>query len=138
MVANGSGLPVTSVGAAHPHRPFRLPDVLMAPSMVHNLLSIHHFIADNSCSVEFDSSGLTVKDLASRRPLLRCDNTGPLYALRFSASATSSTSPSSAAFATTTSSTWHRRLGHPSRDALTQLSRSSSIPCTRAPDEHLC
>jgi hypothetical protein len=38
--------------------------------MIHNLLSIRHFIADNSCSVEFDSSGLTVKDLASWRPLL--------------------------------------------------------------------
>src|SRR6185312_975669 len=34
--------------------------------MVHNLLSIHQFTADNSCSIEFDSSGLTVKDSASR------------------------------------------------------------------------
>ena len=140
MVANGSCLPVTSVGAAHTHGSFRLPDVLVAPSMVHNLLSIRRFTADNSCSVEFDSSGLTVKDLASRRPLLRCDSTGPLYTLRFPASASSaSPSASSAAFAATTSSTtWHRRLGHPGRDALTQLSRSSDIPCTRAHDEHLC
>ena len=71
MVANGSCLPVTSVGAAGPHGFFCLPDVLVAPSMVHNLLSIRcKFTADNSCSVEFDSSGLTVKDLASWRPLL--------------------------------------------------------------------
>ena len=76
MVANGSCLPVTSVGAAGTHGSFRLPDVLVAPSMVHNLLSIRRFTADNSCSVEFDSSGLTVRDLASRRPLLRCDSTG--------------------------------------------------------------
>jgi len=84
MVANGSCLPITSVGAAGPHGSFRLPDVLVAPSMVHNLLSIHRFTADNSCSVEFDSSGLTMKDLASRRPLLRCDSTGPftLFAFR--------------------------------------------------------
>ncbi|XP_021309125.1 uncharacterized protein LOC110432670 [Sorghum bicolor] len=33
MVANGSCLPVTSVGAAGPHGSFRLPDVLVAPSM---------------------------------------------------------------------------------------------------------
>jgi hypothetical protein len=117
MVANGSCLPITSVGAAHPHGPFRLPDVLVAPSMVHNLLSIRRFIANNSCSVEFDSSDLTVKDLAFRHPLLHCDSTEPLYTLRFPASATSSTSTSSAAFATTTSTTWHRRLGHPGRDA---------------------
>ena len=37
MVANGSCLPVTSVGAADAHGSFRLPDVLVAPSMVHNL-----------------------------------------------------------------------------------------------------
>ena len=138
MVANGSCLPVTSVGAAGPHGSFRLPDVLVAPSMVHNLLSIRRFTADNSCSVEFDSSGLTVKDLASRRPLLRCDSTGPLYTLRFPASASPPSPVLSAAFATTTSTTWHRRLGHPGRDALMQLSRSSDIRCTRAHDEHLC
>jgi hypothetical protein len=58
------------VGTAGAHGSFRLPDVLVAPSMVHNLLSIRRFTVDNSCSVEFDSSGLTVKDLVSRRPLL--------------------------------------------------------------------
>ena len=141
MVANGSCLPVTSVGAADPHGSFRLPDVLVAPFMVHNLLSIRRFTADNSYYVEFDSSSLTMKDLASRRPLLRCDSTKPkpLYTLRFPASASPSSPVLSAAFATITSSTtWHRRLGHPGRDALMQLSRSSDIQCTRAHNEHLC
>jgi len=124
---------VTSVGAAGPHGSFRLPDDLVAPSVVHNLLSIRRFTADNSCSVEFDSSGLTVKDLASRRPLLRCDSTGPLYTLRFPASASPPSPVLSAAFAATTS-TRHRRLGHPGRDALMQLSRSCDIRCTRAHD----
>ena len=129
-----------SVGAAGPHGSFRLPNILVAPSMVHNFLSIRRFTADKSCSVEFDSSGLTVKDLASQRPLLRCDSTGPLYTLRFpTASSPSSPSVLSAAFTGTTSSTtWHRCLGHPRHDALTQLSRSSDIRCTRAHDEHLC
>ena len=89
MVLNASCLPVTSVGAAGPHGSFRLADIV-APSMVHNLLSIRRFTTDNSCSVEFDSSSLTVKDLASRRPLLRCDSTGPLYTLRFPSSASPS------------------------------------------------
>ena len=118
----------------------RLPNVLVAPQMVHNLLSIRQFTADNSCSIEFDSSGLTVKDSASRRPLLRCDSPGPLYTLRLPASAAPlSASSSSTAFAVTPSSTtWHRRLGHPGRDVLAQLSRSTDVPCTRAPAEHLC
>ncbi|WVZ86115.1 hypothetical protein U9M48_032949 [Paspalum notatum var. saurae] len=106
--------------------PFRLPNVLVAPHMVHNLLSIRQFTNDNSCSVEFDSSGLTVKDSATRRPLLRCDSSGPLYTLRFPPSAAPSTSPShssSAAFAITTSSTtWHRRLGHPALRLLMSIS----------------
>jgi hypothetical protein len=49
MVVNGSCLPVTSVGAAGPPGSFRIPDVLVAPSLVHNLLSIRRFTADNSC-----------------------------------------------------------------------------------------
>ena len=107
MVGNGSCLPVTSVGTAS--GPFRLPNVLVAPNIVHNLLSIRQFTTDNSCSVDFDPSGLTVKDLASRRPLLRCDSTGPFYTLRFPTSAAPPPAPSSshlsAAFATTPSFT---------------------------------
>jgi hypothetical protein len=119
----------------------RIPDVLVAPSLVHNLLSIRRFTADNSCSVEFDSSGLTVKDSATRRPLLQCDSTGPLYTLRLPhATSSSSSSPATAAVfaATTSSTTWHCRLGHPGREALMQFTRSATIPCTRSRDEHLC
>jgi hypothetical protein len=121
MVANGSCLPVTSVGAAGPPGSFRMPNVLVAPSLVHNLLSIRRFTTDNSCSVEFDSSGLTVKDSATRRPLLRCDSTDPLYTIRLPhATSSSSSSPDTTAVlaATTSSTTWHRRLGHPGCDAL--------------------
>jgi hypothetical protein len=141
MVANGSCLSVTSVGAAGPPGSFRILDVLVAPSLVHNLLSIRRFTTDNSCSIEFDSSGLNVKDSATRRPLLRCDSTGPLYTIRLPhATSSSSSSPDTTAVyaATTSSSTWHRRLGHPGRDPLMQLTRSATIPCTRSPEEHLC
>jgi len=95
MVGDGSCLHVTAVGFAPGS--FRLPNVSVAPQMVHNLLSIRQFTADNSCSIEFDSSGLTVKDSASRRPLLWCDSTGPLYTLRL---------PSSAAPLSPSSSPW--------------------------------
>ena len=78
MVGDGSCLPVTAVGSAP-----RLPHVLVAPQMVHNLISIRQFTADNSCSIEFDSSGLTVKDSASRRPLLKCDSLGPFTLFGF-------------------------------------------------------
>jgi hypothetical protein len=141
MVANSSCLPITSVGATGTPGSFRIPDVLVAPSLVHNLLSIHRFTTDNSCSIEFDSSGLTVKDSATRRPLLRCDSTDPLYTLRLlHATSSSFLSPDKAIVfaATTPSTTWHRRLGNHGRDALMQLTRSDTIPCTRSHDEHLC
>jgi hypothetical protein len=57
--------------------------------MIHNLLSIRQFTANNSCAVEFDTSGLTVKDSVSGRPLLRCDNIKALYTLRLPSSTTS-------------------------------------------------
>ena len=81
MVGDGSCLPVTAVGSAPGS--YRLLNVLVAPQMIHNLLSIRQFTADNSCSIEFDSSGLTVKDSASRRPLLRCDSPGPFTLFGF-------------------------------------------------------
>src|SRR6185312_11125639 len=59
--------------------------------------------------------------------------------LRLPASATRPSASSSSAFAVTPSSTtWHHRLGHPGRDVLAQLCRSTDVPCTRAPAEHLC
>jgi transposase InsO family protein len=72
---------------------------------------------------------------------VRLDSTGPLYTLRLPhATSSSSLSPdTAAAFAATTSSTtWHCRLGHPGHDALLQLTRSATIPCTRSLEEHLC
>jgi hypothetical protein len=63
--------------------PFRLSDVLVAPQMVHNLLSIRQFTADNSCSMEFDTSGLSVKDLATGSPLLRVTAPGPFTPFGF-------------------------------------------------------
>jgi hypothetical protein len=56
VVGNGSTLPVTSVGASVLPRPFYLNDVLVAPHITHNLLSVRRFTTDNSYSVEFDPS----------------------------------------------------------------------------------
>jgi hypothetical protein len=62
--------------------PFYLNDVLVAPHITHNLLFVRRFTTDNSCSIEFDPSGFSVKDLTTRTPLARCDSVGPLYTLR--------------------------------------------------------
>jgi hypothetical protein len=84
VVGNGSTstLLVTSVGASVLPGPFYLNDVLVAPHITYNLLSVRRFTTDNSCSIEFDPFGFFVKDLATRTPLVRCDSSGPLYTLR--------------------------------------------------------
>jgi hypothetical protein len=81
IVGNGSILPVTSVGDSVLPRPFYLNDVLVAPDLVQSLLSVRHFTIDNSCSMEFDPFGLSVKDLATWSVIVRYDSSGPLYTI---------------------------------------------------------
>jgi hypothetical protein len=135
VVGNGSTLPVTSVGVAVLLGPFYLNDVLVAPHITHNLLSVCRFTTDNSCSIEFDPSGFSVKDLATRTPLARCDSSGPLYTLQPS---TAGVSPPPVLVSTTSSTTWHRRLGHPGPDVLTKITSSLDPSCSRGHFEGLC
>jgi hypothetical protein len=82
VVGNGSTLPVTSVGASVLPGPFYLNDVLVAPHITHNLLFVRRF-TDNSCFIEFDPSGFSVKDLATRPHSLNVIALRPLHALTF-------------------------------------------------------
>jgi hypothetical protein len=61
--------------------PFYLNDVLVAPHITHNLLFVHRFTTGNFCSIEFDPFGFSVKYLATRTPLARCESSRPLYTL---------------------------------------------------------
>ena len=139
MVGDGSAIPVTSVGDSVLPDSFRLHNVLVAPTIVWNLLSVRQFTIENSCSIKFDPFGLSVKDLTSQRLLARYDSVGPLYTLRLPAASAPASPPLLHALATTASSvTWHRRLGHPGADALSKLACSSAISCTRGTHESLC
>jgi hypothetical protein len=79
IVGNGFVLPVTSLGDSVLSGPYYLNDVLLAPDLVQSLIFVCRFTTDNSCSMEFDPFGLSVKDLAIRRVLTRYDSTGLLY-----------------------------------------------------------
>jgi hypothetical protein len=148
VVGNGSTLPVTSVGASVLPGPFCLNDVLVAPGLTHPLLSVRRFTSDNQCSMEFDPWGLTIRHLPTHVVLARCDSSGPLYSLhlpttphtRVASSLALTTTTTSHALATTTTSSaiWHRCLGHPGPDVMSQLAGHSDISYTRAYSEHLC
>jgi hypothetical protein len=129
VVGNDSSLLITSVGDSVLLGPFYLNNILPALDMVQSLLSVHHFITDNWCSMEFDPFGLSVKYLTTKNVIVRSNSTSPLYTMRLPGSLT----PSSSAVAALTAvalTTWYRRLGHPGPDALSSLSWSSFIQCT--------
>ena len=60
----------------------RLNNVLIAPQLVKNLISVRALTRDNSVSVEFDPWGFSIKDLCTKMALLRCDSSGELYPLQ--------------------------------------------------------
>jgi hypothetical protein len=148
VVGNGSTLPVSSVGDSVIPGPFYLNNILLAPDIVQNLLSVHRFTTDNLCSMEFDHFGLSVKDVTTRNVIARSNSIDPLYTLRLpSSTASSHISPCAMStiaapriLAAVAMSTRHRCLGHPGPDALSSLSRSSFISCTSTTHDfcHAC
>jgi histone deacetylase 1/2 len=126
VVGNGTRLPIVATGtAALTDHPFHLHNVLVSPHIVKNLISTRKFSRDNSVSVEFDPFGFSVKDLTTRRILMRSDSSGDLYPF-FS---DGGVPPSSAL--TVTSDLWHRRLGHPSDAALSHLPLEFLSTCNK-------
>ena len=115
VVGNGNLVPVTSTGTAHLSDNLHLNNVLVAPNLIKNLISVRQFTIDNNCTVEFDPFGCSVKDLPTRSEIVRCDSSGPLYPLHLLALVLFASSPSSL---------WHQRLGHPGPEALSKLAIS--------------
>jgi hypothetical protein len=69
-VSNGHTLPVSCRGTSRlcaPTASFKLNDVLIVPSLICNLISVHRFTKNNSCTIEFDALGISVKDIPTRR-----------------------------------------------------------------------
>jgi histone deacetylase 1/2 len=128
IVGNGSTLPVSHLGHTAlrtSSRPLYLQNVLVAPDIVSNLLSVRRFTTDNQLSMEFDPFGVSVKDLHTQDLLLRCNSEGDLYPL-FSPDSSSPTN-APVAYTTTTSDLWHRRLGHPGASSAFNKTRCNKI-----------
>ncbi|GJZ23302.1 ribonuclease H-like domain-containing protein [Tanacetum coccineum] len=133
-VGDGNSIPVTNTGHSiipSLHRPLHLHNVLVTPNIIKNLIFVRQFTRDNNCTIKFDAFGFCVKDFLTRHILLRCDSSGDLYPV---------TKPSTVptAFVSTSSSTWHQRLGHPGDDVLRSLSSRHLISCNKERSPHVC
>ena len=87
--ASGSGMKITHVGSSIVKTPIKnlhLKRVLYVPTTMRNLLSVHRFTLDNHVLIEFYPYFFLVKDLDTRRVLLRGKCVGGLYPLISSSS----------------------------------------------------
>ncbi|KAK9060337.1 hypothetical protein SSX86_021041 [Deinandra increscens subsp. villosa] len=138
IVGDGSSIPVVGTGnqkLSYPLPPLQLNNVLHAPNLFKNLISVRRLTRDNNISIEFNPFGFIVKDLRTHTPILQCDSQGDLYPLTIQP-VNYSHSPS--AFATVSQDLWHNRLGHPGQDLLSYLNKNNSIACNRIKSKHLC
>lgn len=136
-VGNGQSIPIRGYGQTNlpsPHPPLALKNVLHAPKLIKNLVSVRKFTTDNSVTIEFDPFGFSVKDFQTGMPLMRCESRGALYPI------TESTTPatSSSTFAALAPSLWHERLGHPRVSILHSLRKNKFIECNQIRDSRIC
>jgi histone deacetylase 1/2 len=136
--AEGTGMHISHIGHSQlrtPHASFNLNSILHVPSASKNLLSVHRFTLDNHVFIEFHPFFFVIKDQATRRVLFR----GPCYGGLYPLMPTSSVS-SKHAYITIkpSSSTWHRRLGHPSSFVVQQVLRQNKIAYTPESTPYVC
>lgn len=138
IVGSGQGIPIRGYGQSSlspPHPPLNLKNVLHAPKLIKNLISVRRLTTDNNVSIEFDPFGFSVKDLQTGMQIMRCDSTGDLYSI-ISTNSYQATCPST--FAAITPILWHNRLGHPGPSVLRSLSKNKFICCEHLSSSTVC
>jgi hypothetical protein len=132
-IGDGSTIPVTCTGQSTiPNSNFLLRNILVVPSLIKNLISVHRFTTDNQVILAFDPFGLSVKDLKMEEVLARYNSPSDLYPLPGANASTQHAMIASVHL-------WHRRLGHPNKTTLSSLLRDFYIPSSSVPhDSSLC
>lgn len=133
IVGNGSTLPVTHAAATTlptSSSTLHLQNILVSPALVKNLISVRALTRDNNVSVEFDPFGFSIKDLHTRQEMLRCNSSGDLYPLPY-------TAHQALIASSVTTELWHQRLGHPGRDSFSKLLQNFDFTCNKSA-EHTC
>ena len=138
-VGNGHSVPIHDYGHTNlspPTPPYALKNVLHAPQLIKNLVSIWKFTTDNSVSIEFDLFNFSVKDFQTGICLMRCESRGNLYPIITTITTNQATSPST--FAALAPSLWHARLGHPEAPIFSSFRLNKFIECNQTCSSHVC
>ena len=137
--AGGNGMQISHTGhslSCTPHSSFHLKDILHVSSASKNLLSVHRLTLDNDTFIEYHPFFFLIKDQATRRTLFKGPCVDGLYPLVPSSTGSSSKQ----AFVTIkpSSSTWHRRLGHPSSFVVQQILRKHKLLHSPEINPYIC
>lgn len=127
IVGNGHTIPIRGFGHASlpsSHYPLRLKNLVYAPQLVKNLISVCRLAIDNHISINFDPFGFTMKEYPTGKPSI-----GDLYPLT-SFVLHQITSPST--FAAFSQDLWHHRLGHSGVNILHSLNKNKDIQCNKS------
>ncbi|KAH7658819.1 RNA-directed DNA polymerase protein [Dioscorea alata] len=130
QAANGSGMHISHIGHSQIHsscQTLHLKNILHVPKASKNLLSVHKFAADNDVMFEFYTTHFAIKDLPTRKVLLRGRCKGGLYPLP---SDDATTTKSAFSSIKTSHKQWHCRLGHPSSAVIQQVVQLNKLPCS--------
>jgi hypothetical protein len=134
-IGDGSSISISGTGdsyISHLHVQFLLRQILLAPSLIKNLISVRKFTIDNRVSLEFDPFGLSMKDLQTGKLLARYNSSGDLYPLYGAPTSTPQAMIASVEL-------WHRRLRHPNKTTLSSLLQEFCIPSISSPhDSSVC
>lgn len=144
MIGDGSGLSISHTGfTTLPacSNTFSLSNVLCAPSIHKNLISVSKFCKTNQTSVEFFPNSFIVKDLRTGAHLLQGQNKHDVYEWPSTVNSTilsSSSTPLACTGIKASPQVWHNRLGHPSNKITSYLASSNllSLSSKLSPDFH--
>jgi histone deacetylase 1/2 len=120
-----------------PNHDLHLNNILHVPQTTKSLLSTSRLARDNHAFVEYWPNEFFVKDQDTREVLLKGRCVDGLYPLPSSSTSLSSSHHVHGAVKSS-SSLWHRRLGHPSSTIVRQVLQDNNISFSEVNKESVC
>ena len=128
IVGNGASLPITHTGKLSPSPDLYLLDVLLAPHLTKNILSISKLTHDFPLSVTFTNNFFTIQNRQTGRVVATGKRDGGLYVVELGHSAFISILKNKSLHASY--DLWHSRLGHVNHSIISFLNKKRQFYLT--------